>query len=603
MLKKIFAIILLTLSVLGAQAQDATLQMKAPNAVTAGEQFSLSFIVNKQGSNLKLPDLSGFDVLMGPSRGSSQRIEIINGNRTSVQEFSFTYILRAKQAGTFNIRPASIEVDGKVIQSNSLRIQVVPAGQRQQQQQQQQQSQQQATTVSDDELFIRLELNKRNVYKGEQIIATVKIYALDGTTVAAFEDVSLPTFEGFYTQDVETPNQIAMEREVHNDKIYQVGVLKKTVLFPQQTGSITIQPFNITIATQQRVRQQRSIFDDFLGSVRTLRTKVTSQPVTVNVRDLPPAPADFYGGVGNFTVSSEISDTEVTTNDGVTLKFNIKGTGNLRLIQSPKLELGSDFEVYEPRAVDNARATAGGVSGTKTVEYLFQPRYEGEYTIPGIRFSYFNPATGTYETASTQEFTIDVQKGVDDRSTGMVRSTRKQDVQLIGQDVRFIWQKAMPLKISGYSFFGSKLFYGIYIIAIIAFVAFVVIYRKRLKENANLIAMRNKKANSIARKHLRAALANLKKNDESAFYESVLKAFWGYMGDKLSIPVADLNRENSIENLQKRNVDQAVIDDFFKIIDQCEFARYAPSGGNQAMQNLYDDAAKAISKMEKQIKK
>lgn len=606
MLRKILTIIIFTTAGLLALAQDARLEMSAPNAVSTGDQFRLSFSVNARGENLRLPDLSAFDVLMGPSTSQSTSIQMINGRTTQSQTFSYIYILRAKEPGTYTIRPASIEVDGKIIQSNPLTIQVVtgrPQPQNQPLAEDPAQQAPQSGTIAKEDLFIRLELNKRNVYKGEQIIATVKLYANPNLPLTGFEDVTLPTYEGFFTQDIDIPQQINFSREVYNDKIYQVGVLKKTVLFPQQSGNITIRPFNITVLVQQRVRQ-RSFFDDFFSGIQTARAILTADPVTINVRDLPSAPADFYGGVGNFTITSEISDQEVTTNDAVTLKVTISGNGNLRLLQTPKLELAADFDQYDPKTTDNIRVSEGGMSGSRTVEYLFQPRFEGSYTIPAISFAWFNPGTGQFERRSTPEYTLQVAKGADDRSTtGVMRTVRRQDLQLIGQDIRFIWQKPMPLRITGDTFFGSGLFWGIYIGGIVLFLLFFVVYRKKLRENANVALTRNKKASRVARKHLRIAAATLKNNQENAFYESVLKAFWGYLSDKLGIPLASLKRETAVEGLQAKNVEEELIIELLRVVDQCEFARFAPAGGSQAMQEVYHSAEKVISKMEKQIRR
>ncbi len=334
-----------------------------------------------------------------------------------------------------------------------------------------------------------------------------------------------------------------------------------------------------------------------------MRAKLTSDAVSVSVKDLPAPPADFSGGVGDFKVATEMSQNEVTTNDAVTLKLTISGTGNLRLIESPKLVLTGDFEQYDPNATDNVRASDAGVNGTKTIEYLFQPRYEGNYKIPSIEFSWFNPNTGQYQRQSTPEYELKVTQGEGDPGSGVVRSVRKQDVQTIGQDIRFISQKLLPLNDKGYSFFGSTLFWAIYLLGAAAFAVFFVVYRKKLEENSNIALVRNKKANRVARKHLKTAADHLKKQQGEAFYDSVLKAFWGYLSDKLSIPLADLKRETAVEGLEQRKVDASLIQDFLTVVDQCEYARFAPAGGNQAMQELYAMAEDVISKMEKQIKR
>lgn len=606
MRKQVVTYLLLFFTVLSAQAVQTRFVMSAPNAVEIGKQFRLSFTINERGSNLKLPDLSNFNVLMGPSTGQSTSISTINGRTTQETTYSYTYILQAKEEGKFEIRPASIEVGGKVFESNSLTIEVVKPQSNPAQTPGTGGGQSQGSTqnveLGSDNLFVRVEMNKSNVYRGEQIISTVKLYANPNIPIAGFDEVNLPTYEGFFTQDVEIPQQINFTREVYDNKIYQVGVLKKTILFPQQNGKLTIKPFSLTLLVQQQVKQ-RSFFDDFFNNFRTVKASITSQPVSVNVKDLPPAPASFMGGVGNFSITSDISSLEATTNDAITLKVNVSGNGNIRLIKNPELKLPSDFEVYDPRSTDNVSATNNGISGTKTIEYLFQPRFEGEYTIPAIPFTYFNPASGTYETKSTTPYTLNVTKGSQEQSATVISSMRKENVQLIGQDIRFINQGKPMLQIKGHTFFGSPFFYLIYAGSAALFLLLFIIYRKKAKENANIALMRNKKANKVATKRLRAAAAFMKQNNNEAFHESILKAFEGYFSDKLGIPVAKLNRESTVAGLQKRSVDQVVIDDFIAVVDQCEFARYAPAEGSEARNELYKKAVSTMSSLEKQIKR
>ena len=604
--KQLTIYLLLFFSILTVRAEQTRFVMSAPNAVEKGKQFRLSFTLNEQGTNLQLPSnlSSNFDVLMGPSTGQSTRMQTINGKTTTEVTFSYTYILRAKETGTFEIRPASIEVNGDIFESNSIEIQVVPPQSQPQQPQANQPSgnENQSVDLGKDNLFVRVEMNKRNVYRGEQMIATVKLYVNPNINLGGFDEVNLPTYEGFYTQDIEVPQQINFTRQVYNEKIYQVGVLKKTVLFPQQNGTITVDPFTMSLLIQQRVRP-RSFFDDFFSGVRTVKTTLKSDPVTVNVRDLPTEPENFQGGVGSFSVSSEISSTDVTTNDAVTLTVKISGSGNIRLMQSPKLELPTDFEVYDPRATDNVNVTENGVSGTKTIEYLFQPRFEGEYVIPSIRFSYFNPATRSFVTRATQEYNLHVEEGTGEQSATVVSSLRKEDVQLIGEDIRFIKQGKPSFREKGYTFYGTTAFYSVYGGSTLLFLFLFLVYRKKALENANAALMRNKKANRVATKRLKTASGHMKQNQNEQFHDAILKSFWGYLSDKLGIPAADLNRENAVKSLQNRNVDQQVIDDFVDIIEQCEYARYAPTGGSEARNELYQKAVSTMSRLEKQIKR
>jgi hypothetical protein len=607
--------LLLVLTVVTANAVQTRFTMDAPAAVEVGQQFRLSFTLNEQGSNLKLPPgiENNFDILMGPSTSQSFSSSTINGKTTQEITFGYTYILRAKQEGTFELRPASIEVGGKIFESNAIKIQVVKAQAKAAQPQAgaggsggnsaaDQQGRPQNVELGSDNLFVRVEMSKQNVFKGEQIIATVKLYVNPNIPIAGFDEVNLPTYEGFYTQDVEIPQQVNFTREVYDNKIYQVGVLKKTILFPQQTGRLTVEPFNMSLLVQQQVKQ-RSFFDDFFNSFRTVKATITSKPVTVNVRDIPNAPASFMGGVGSFNITADISAQDVTTNDAVTLKVTINGSGNLRLINTPKLELPSDFEVYDPKVNDNVSVTSSGVSGSKTIEYLFQPRFEGDYIVPAIPFTYFNPGTGTYETKSTPEYQLRVKKGSGDQTAKVTGSMRKEDVQLLGQDIRYIQQGNPELETIGYTFFGTPLFYLLYAGSAFAFLLLFFIYRKKAKENANIALMRNKKANKVARKRLKAAASFMKQNNNEAFHESILKAFEGYLSDKLGIPIADLSRETAAAGLQKRNVDQAVIDDFVSVVEQCEFARYAPASGSESRSELYSKAENTMGLMEKQIKR
>lgn len=609
MIRKILIILTFALIAAGSFAENTQFIMTAPNVVRAGEQFRLSFTLNDRGTDLQLPDLSNFEILMGPSTQQSSSFQMINGQTTQSVTFSYIYVLRAKTEGTFTIRPASIKVDGRVFESNSVEVQVVK-GQAQPAQQQGSQSaggdqssgQTQSATISHDDLFVKVDITKNSVYKGEQIIATVKLFVSPNVPVRGFDDVKLPSYEGFWTQDIEVPNQVSFNREVYNNKIYQVGILKKTILFPQQIGSIKIDPFEITCIVQQRVRQQRSFFDDFFDNYRNVQAKVTSEPVTIRVKDLPPAPASFYGAVGSFTYSASIDKEKLKSNEAATLKINITGNGNLKLIEAPKIEFPADFEVYDPKTSDRVNAAENGLSGGKSFEYLFIPRYAGEYTIPAVSFSYFNPATQKYDTRSAGPFTIQVEKGSDDQNATVVSSFSKEDVRFIGKDIRFIKQGNQKLRVKGYTFFGTTEFYLIYLAGILAFAVIYIIYRKKARENANLALVKNKKANKVARKRLKEAALHMKNNKPEGFYESVLKGFWGYLSDKLAIPVADLNRGNASTALFSRQVEQEVIDEFIKIIDDCEFARYAPSAFSGTIKDVYDRAAAIMGKLEKQIK-
>lgn len=607
MIRKFKLLIILLFAGYLAMADSVQFTMEGPEVVANGEQFRLGFTLNDRGTDLQLPDLTNFDVLMGPSTSQSSSIQIINGKTTQSVSFSYIFILRAKKEGKFTIRPASIKVNGKTYESNSLNIQVVKGQPQQQasgnaQQNNQQQDETPAGNISKDNLFVRVAVDKTNVSKGEQILATVKLYISPNVPLNGFDDVKLPSYEGFWTKEIDVPTQVNFSREVYNGKIYQVGVLKKTILFPQQTGTIRIDPFEITCLVRQRVRQQQSFFDDFFDNYRVVKAKVTSDPVAINVKDLPDHPANFNGAVGNFNFSGSIDKNHVKSNEAVTLKLTVTGSGNLSLINPPKLELPQDFEAYEPKTSDRVTANDNGLSGSITFEYLFIPRYAGNFTIPAIPFVFFNPTTRQFESRSTESYSIQVDKGSDDQNSSVVSSFSKEDVKMIGKDIRFIKQNNRPLKPKGNSFYGTFEFYLIYVLSLIAFAVFYVLNRKKIKESANLTLVRNKRANKVALKRLREASGYLKNNQAEQFYESVIKALWGYLSDKLSIPVADLNRERASENLLARGISQETVSELMKIIDDCEFARYAPAAFSGTMNEIYDGAAKVMGIFEKQIK-
>lgn len=610
MVRKLKLLIVFMLAGLFAMADNVEFVMEGPEVVAMGEQFRLGFTLNERGTDLQLPDLSNFDVLMGPSTSQSSSIQIINGKTTQSSSFSYIFVLRAKKEGKFTIRPASIKVGGKTYESNSLNIQVVKGQPQQQQQQsgqqqgggQQQQDEAPAGNISKDNLFVRVAVDKSNVSKGEQILATVKLYISQNVPLNGFDDVKLPSYEGFWTKDIEVPTQINFTREVFNGRIYQVGVLKKTILFPQQTGNIRIDPFEISCLVRQRVRQQQSFFDDFFDNYRVVKAKVVSDPVTINVKDLPGQPDGFTGAVGNFSFSGTLDKTEGKTNEAMTLKLTVSGNGNLNLINPPKLELPQDFESYEPKTSDKTIASESGMSGSISFEYLFIPRYAGNFTIPAVKFTFFNPNTRQFETKTTEAFNIHIEKGKDDGKTSVVSSYSKEDVKMIGKDIRFIKQNKSALKQKGSSFYGTFEFYLIYMLSIIGFAVFFVINRKKIKENENIVLVKNKQANKVALKRLKEAAVFLKNNQAEQFYEAVIKALWGYLSDKLSIPVADLNREKAASALLEKGISQDVVSELMKIIDDCEFARYAPAAFSGTMNEIYDGAAKVMGIFEKLIK-
>ena len=597
-IKQLYLLVCVLLFSIPAIAEQVSFTMEAPKIVELGEQFRLAFTLNAKGQNLKLPELSDFEVLMGPSTSQSSSFQIINGVSSQSVSFSYLFVLRAKKEGRFSINPASINVNGTTYSSNSTVIEVVkgsakPSGGGV--------DKPTATpgSVPKSDLFVKMIIDRHSLYKGDHAMATIKIYSK--VNLNGFEDISLPNFEGFWSQDVPLPQQISLQRESFNGEIYNVGTLKKTLLFPQQTGVITIGKVKIDCIVQQRVRQPQSFFDDFFDNFANVRATITSDPVIITVNPLPAGPADFSGAVGRFDLKSSITSTSVKENDAITLRIDVSGSGNIKLINAPKLKLPADFEVYDPKTQSNYTATAEGLNGNISFEYLFLPRFAGDYTIPPVDFVYFDAATGKYTTKSSQEFKIHVAKGDGTSSSGNVRSmVSKEDVKYLGKDIRFI-KNNIVLKPKGSIFFGSFSFYLIYLLGISGLLALYLFYQKRIRENANVARMKNKKASKVALRRLKEANGHLNTGETEKFYEAVTRAFWGYLSDKMTIPVAELNKERSAAELVNHKASESVINRFIQILDTCEFARFAPGGGNEKMNEIYDEACDVMSLMEKEI--
>jgi len=597
-LKHLNLLVCILLFSLQGISQQVNFTMEAPKVVELGEQFRLAFTLNAKGQNLKLPELSDFEVLMGPSTSQSSSFQIINGVSSQSVSFSYLFILKAKKDGRFTINPASINVNGTTVSSNSLTIEVVkgsakPTGGG---------TDQPTTTpgsVPRSDLFVRLILDRKNLYKGDHALATIKIYSK--VNLNGFEDITLPSFEGFWSQDVALPQQISLQRESYNGEIYNVGTLKKTLLFPQQTGVITIGKIKIDCIVQQRVKQPKSFFDDFFDNFANVKATVTSDPLIVTVNPLPAGPADFSGAVGRFDLRSSITSTNVKENDAITLRIDVSGSGNIKLINAPKLKLPADFEVYDPKTQSNYNATAEGLNGNISFEYLFLPRFAGDYTIPPVNFVYFDPIAGRYATKSSQEFKIHVAKGDGTTSKNVMSSVSKEDVKFLGKDIRFIKQGNIELTPKGKVFFGSFGFYLIYLVGILGLLALYLFYQKRIRENANVARVKNKKASKVALRRLKEASLHLKNGATEKFYEAVTRAFWGYLSDKMTIPFAELNKERASAGLANHKASESVINRFIQILDTCEFARFAPGEANQKMHEIYDEACDVMSQMEKEI--
>jgi len=604
-MKRIAVIIVFLITAASLFAQNTKFTASAPRVVRVGEQFRLVLTLNAKGSNFQIPDFSkDFDVLAGPSTSTSSSMQIINGQVTQDFSYTYTYVLQAKSEGKFTISAASVMVDKKQYTANPLTIEVVKgnANNANQGGGNNGGGNQQQGGINDKDIYVSVSLSKTSLYQGEHLVATIKVYTkLD---LAGFENMKFPSFKGFYSQDIESPQQVQLQRENVNGEIFNVGVIKQNLLFPQQTGPITIDPFILDCVVRQRVSRRGGFFDDFFGGgYQNVKVKLKSKPVKVNVIPLPAGkPADFSGAVGKFQMEANIDKDKVKTNDAITLKIKITGNGNLKLIDPLKVEFPSDFEVYDPKISENIKNGATGSSGHKSFDYLIIPRHAGTYKIPSFIFTYFDTDSKKYQTHQSKEFTINVEKGSGDESVAVVSGINKEDVKLIGSDIRYIKIGKIDLSPKGSNTFGSLGFYLAYILSLLFFIFIFIFRRKAIKERANIMLVRNKKANKVSRKRLKLASAYLKTNDKEHFYDEVLKAVWGYLSDKLSIPLSQLQRDTAIEALVKLNIDKNVLDSLVSVLDICEFARYAPLSDASKMDEVYNNASTLINTLEGKIK-
>ena len=581
---------------------------EAADVVVSGDQVRLVFTVNSQDiKDFRAPSIKGFDVLMGPSRSQQSSIQIINGKRTSNSSTAFTYILLAGSPGTYTIPAASVEVNGEKVFSNAISIKVLPQDQNSGNSgnngggsASSSRSQAAGSRISANDLFITATASKTTVHEQEAILLTYKVY-----TVVNLRQLygKMPDLKGFHTQEVELPQQKTFTLEHYKGRNYNTTVWSQYVLFPQQTGKLEIPSITFDgVVAQQTVSDDP--FDAFFngGGYVEVKKKITTPRVVINVQPLPAKPAGFSGAVGEFKLASSINATDVKTNDAVTIKLTLSGTGNMKLIGTPEVKFPQDFEIYDPKVTDDYKLTNSGLTGTKTFEYLAIPRHAGNFTIPAVEFTYFDLKSNSYKTLKTEAYNLKVAKGQGNADQVISDFTNKESVKMLGKDIRFIKLGDSSLRPKGDFFFGTVGYYLCYLIPLLLFVVFAVIYRQKALENANVAKVKTKKANKVATRRMKLAGKLLAENKKNEFYDEVLKALWGYISDKLSIPASQLSKDNIEAELTNYGVQEALIAEFIGVLNECEYARYAPGNENEAMDKVYSASVEVISKMENSIK-
>ena len=606
-MKKLIVTLFAVLAAFTIHAQT-DIKVEVHRVVEVGEQFNVTFIIEGENSvsDFAWAPSDDFQLLWGPQNGRSSSVQIINGKMTKSVQNTYTYILRANAKGRFTIPSATAKVKKEQIKSAPVSIEVVEGKQAAQssapqsgQQSGQQQRQQAGVNVHD--IFLNLTLDRTDVVVGEPIIATLKLY--QRVNIAGFEGASFPSFNGFWSQELEAPTNIEFGRETFDGQIYNSALLRKFVLIPQHTGTLTIDPAELVCLVNIRVSSGgSSIFDGFFDDYRTVRQKVASKPVKVKVSALPSgAPASFGGGVGEFSISARLSKNVIKTHEAASLTVTVSGKGNISLLEAPKVNFPPDMEVYDTKISD--KIDKGGLSGSKTYEFPFIPRSYGDFVIEPVKYTYYDVNSKKYVTLQSQPLEIKVEKGNETEAGPMVVSGAvRKDVKNLGSDIRYINVKSPEFASKGAFFVGTALFWLISAVIVILAAICWLAFRKIAARKADVVGTKNRKATKMAMKRLQLAGTFLKQNLYTAFYEELHKALLGFISDKLNMPAAELSRDRISQALEERGVDKSLTETFIGILDACEFARYSPDAGHEAMAAHYNSAIDVISSIDSNMK-
>ena len=618
-MKKLLAITAFLLIAISFASAQQSIRVDVPDVVAVNEQFNVTFIIEGENnpSDFQWSQGDDFQLVWGPQKGTSTSIQIINGKRTSSHQTTFTYILIPKSTGSFQLPVATASLSGSKIASTPVSIQVVSDGGSPSSSNSSSQggggkgpgtgSQVSQGDISSGDLFLKLSLSRSEVVIGEPITATLKLY--QRVNVVQFENVKLPTFNGFWSQETFAPANIEFKRESLDDKIYNAAVLRSYVLIPQQSGTITIDPAELVCVMNVKVDppSSGSLFDSFFqDDYRTIRKRVTTPAVKVKVNPLPAGqPSSFGGGVGNFGISARLSSDNLKTHDAASLIITVSGRGNVALLEEPKVNFPPDFEVYDTKTTENTDKSTGGTSGSKSFEFPFIPRSHGDFTIDPVEYSYYDVSSGKYVTLRTDPLHVRVAKGKGGDAavaTTLVSGVERKDVKSLADDIRFIFTGKPDLSDAGSFFVGSALFWILLVIMIVGAGTVYLAFRKVAAMRADVAGTKNRRATKMAQKRLRQAGEYLDKNLYTAFYEELHKALIGFISDKLNMDMSELSKENIVSALNDGGVKEEQAKAFTDLLDACEFARYSPDGGHDAMRSHFDDALKVISSIDSCLK-
>ena len=604
MKKYIFIIITLLYSV-SAFSQESAMRVSAPSVVAVGEPFKVEFSLENSPTKFIVPDFEGFDMVAGPTMSSSTSISIINGKRETSSAYIYTCVLIAQKKGNLFIGQATAYFGSKVVKSRALPMEAVANRDSGGSTTQQQGGQK----VSADDILLLMSVNKTKAYIGEALIVTLKLATR--VELVGVEAAKYPSFNGFWTQELPIAENEPWNRENINDKIYETRILRKYILFPQNSGELAIDKMSMEIVARivmDSPAQRRSIFDDFFGggvSTQNIKRKVETRRIDIAVSELPTnAPFSFNGAVGDFSINSKLSSDMLSANSSGNIELVISGNGNMPLISEPKFALPNSFELYTVKSQDEYKVTSQGAIGKKIFEYPFIARAAGKYEIPAVEFSYFNPQTKKYKTISTKAMEIGI--AVDTTANEEVGTTRiftgvtKEELKILGNDIRYIETSYPEFTNKGDFYISSFMYFFNLILAINAALCVFWSLKRKLKYNSDVVRVRSSKARKIAVLRVKGAKSFMDSGNESQFYQATLQAMWGYISDKLNIELALLSKSNVSDALSIKGVDNDLITKYINIIEKCEMAQYAPVT-DSSMSDIYNNSIEIISNLEDKI--
>lgn len=615
---RLFGIVLLFLLLTSNYQAIAqvTCSATAPARVEMGRAFEYTITLNEQPSKMTAVNFTNFKVLNGPRTGTSFSSTFVNGQAQHSQSFSYTYILQPEKEGSFTIPGSEFIVNGNKIKSNNVTITVVQGSQSSQGGQtnqtrqggQNQTAQSAAPEVSKDDVFVRGSASKTNSYQGEQVIVTYKLYissAFNGGY--QINNINLPTQSGLWSYQLGDQSAGAPKTtETVNNKQYTVFEIRRQAVFPQKTGEITITPMEIDFIGRVIFRTQSggSLWDQIFGGggqqAKDYDLNLVSNSIKLHVKPLPEKnkPDNFNELVGNFTIKSELSRSELKANDATNLIITISGSGNIQHVEALNIQFPADFDVTDPKISDNIHPGNSGITGSRSFEYVIIPRSQGNFTIPAATFSFFDLKTGSYKTLFTEEYHLKIEKGEGTGASAETFSNQK-DIKVLDRDIRFIKTSDHAYQKIRTPFFASSWYFTLILSPLFLFIIFLIIVRKQIEAKKNIIQTKDRKANKVARKRLKTAHKLLVGNDTEAFYIEISKVLWGYMSDKFHIPLSQLSMESVEERLQKKGLPQESIQEFTHTLQRCEFARFSPEDPEKLKHEMYDLTHSFITKIEK----